>query len=111
MAALATAIGDEAAARRLERLGTAAHTQAPTMDDAARQAARSVRGVPIDTGRLERSIEALSSNAYGFEVGSKVPYARYVFHGTRHMAARPPKVPDNIGQRTARVLSASIVRS
>lgn len=111
MTTLATAIGDETAARHLERIGAAAHTQTRTMEDAARRTARSVRGVPVDTGRLARSIEPLSASPYGFEVGSKVPYARYVFHGTRNMAARPPRVPESVGSRTARILGDSIVRA
>jgi hypothetical protein len=106
-----TTTGDKAAAATLSRVGAAAFEQAPVMASAARRTARGVRGIPVDTGRLAASPEVLDSGPFGFVVGSRVPYARYVFHGTRYMAARPPRVPSNIGADTADTISAAIVRA
>ena len=106
-----TVIGDEATARRLDRLGLAAHVQSPTMAAAARTTASRIRDIPVDTGRLAASMEPLNVTSYGFDVGSRVPYAKYVFHGTRKMRARPPRVPDTVGSQTARALGAAIART
>lgn len=109
---LVSVSGDEAAAAKLDRVGAAAYTQSPAIRRAAERTARGIRGVPVETGRLERSIVVLDSGAQGFVVGSRnVPYARFVFHGTKHMAAQPPKVPSNIGPDTADEIGSNLVRA
>jgi hypothetical protein len=92
-------------------MGTNALQQEPTMRDAGRITARGVSGIPIRTGRLAASIEVLSADDYGFEVGSRVPYARFVFQGTKYVSAQPPRVPSGTGKRTAYALSRGIVFS
>lgn len=112
MAVSVSISGDKASAAKLDRVGAAAFAQSPAIKRAAERTARGVRGVPVETGRLERSIVVLDAGAFGFVVGSRnVPYARYVFHGTKYMAAQPPKVPSNIGPDTADEIGSSIVRA
>lgn len=112
MAAVAvTASGVTATERKLSAVGRAAFQQEPVMVDAARRTARGVSGVPRDTGRLASSIDVLSTSPFGFDVGSDVPYARYVFRGTRYMAARPPRVPSSIAADTADQIGSRIVRA
>lgn len=103
--------GGRETVRSLNSLGDSAHEQAPTMRTLAKSAARRVSGVPVDTGELARSIDVLLVGAHGFVVGSKgVPYAHYVFKGTRYMAARPPHVPA-IGRDAAAAISSNVIRS
>ncbi len=106
-----TARGVPQAAGQLERMGTNALRQEPTMTDAGRNTARRVSGVPVRTGRLAASVELLDADDYGFVVGSRVPYARFVFRGTKYMSAQPPRVPSDTGKRTAYALSRGIVFS
>lgn len=106
------ASGDNLSAAKLERVGASAHLQAPLMAEAGRATARGIRGVPLQTGRLQASLGVLSSGAYGFVVGSQgVPYSRHVFQGTRYMPARPPRVPQRIGPDLSVALQASITRA
>ena len=70
----------------------------------AERVARQTTGVPVATGALARSIKALEVTDQGFKVGSELPYARYVFHGTSSMDARPPKVPA-FGRDAAKAIS------
>lgn len=106
------ASGHNLSATKLERVGASAHLQAALMAEAGRATARGIRGVPVRTGRLQASLDVLSSGAYGFVVGSRgVPYSRHVFHGTRYMAARPPRVPEHIGSDLSVALQASITRA
>jgi hypothetical protein len=90
-------------------MGMRAEAQAPTMKAAARDTARKVKGIPVDTGRLSASVEVISADNDGFVVGSKVPYAKFVFGGTRYVKARPPDVPSDVGSRTSYALMRGIV--
>lgn len=74
-----------------------------------------ITGIPVRTGRLARSVEGgsaelLNVDRDGFELGTEVPYARYVFHGTRYMEARPPRVPPDVARRAAVVINADLKR-
>lgn len=109
MRARITERGAHITARQLQTMGVRATHQAPTMRAAGRDAAQSVRGVAVDTGRLKSSIELLEADDGGFTVGSKVPYARFVFYGTKNMKAQPPDVPKDIGRRTSYVVGRGIV--
>lgn len=112
MAGLKTEVrGVRETVKSLTGLGDAAHEQEPTMRGAAQDAARRVTGIPVSTGRLARSVGVLLVGNYGFVIGTKgVPYAHYVFGGTRYMAARAPKVPANMASDVAGRLGQNIVR-
>jgi hypothetical protein len=100
---------------RLGRLGAAVHDQRVVLEQQARATQRMITGVPRDTGRLERSVRGGSEtlievDADSFVIGSTVPYARHVFHGTRHVRARPPTVPRNYGADTATAIARNLSR-
>lgn len=106
------------AARKLDAIGDAALSQGHTFERLARDAPGSIKGVPRDTGRLDRSLRDGASEQYkrvtpfGYEVGTKVPYARFVFGGTKHMKARPPRVTTNrASEAAARLIAADIIRA
>jgi hypothetical protein len=45
-------------------------------------------------------------------IGSKVPYARFVFGGTKHMAARPPRVSERtLGNHAADAVGVDLRRA
>jgi hypothetical protein len=111
MAASVSVSGDDATAAKLHRIGRAARNQAPVMAEAGRKAARGVRVTARDTGALAGSIVVIDSGDWGFVLGSHVPYARYVFKGTRYVDAQPPKLPPSMERDTADALSRSIVRA
>jgi hypothetical protein len=110
MAQAVSVQGDRAAALRLHRVGTAAQAQAPTMAKLGHDAARRVTGIPSDTGTLAKSIEVIASGDWGYVLGSKVPYARYVFRGTKYVDARPPRIPGDIQRRAANAIGDDITR-
>ena len=89
--------GDRETAARLRARGARAQRLEPAMRDIARYAEQHVTGVPVDTGRLADSItsgseQTVTTTDDSFTLATSVPYARYVFHGTRHMDAQPPRV-------------------
>jgi hypothetical protein len=111
MAQAVTVVGADRAASHLRAVGAAAHHQQPAMAAAAYRAARGISGVPVRTGRLAGSIEPLDTDDYGYVVGSRgVRYAPFVFRGTRHMAARPPRVPAGLGVDVAHGIGRSIAQ-
>lgn len=111
MAATVDVTGASEVARYLAEVGDNAEHQKETLEPIARNAARSVTGVPVDTGKLAGSMEVLEVTDSGFAVGSRVPYARYVFHGTRYMDARPPRLPDHIATDAAAAIGSDITRA
>lgn len=101
-----------AAERMLTNLGNAAHEQKPVMARMAQDTAKRITGIPVDTGALEQSVGVLLAEAHGFVVGTKgVPYARYVFRGTRYVSAQPPKVPSDVGARTAHAVGSNLMHA
>jgi hypothetical protein len=101
--------GDERVARHLRDVGVKATHQRETMLVAARQTQRAIRGIAVDTGRLERGVKGGTESTMivtdaGFEIGTSVPYARFVFGGTRYVRARPPHIPE-IATRVATAIS------
>jgi hypothetical protein len=97
MAQTITITGDDQVIAQLKRLGDLVYRLEPAMRDTSQFAERQIRGVPVRTGRLAASTRGgrdqfLDVDNFGFAVGTKVPYARMVFGGTKHMPARPPKV-------------------
>ena len=57
--------------------------------DAAQEGVSMITGIPVDTGELEASLSVRMGDD-GAEIYASAPHARYVFGGTRYMAARPP---------------------
>jgi hypothetical protein len=107
-------IGATETQRRLRRIGTRGLDQSDVIADSARATQRSIEGVPVRTGRLDRSVHGgrdsyMESSAGGYVIGSSMPYARFVFRGTRHMRAQPPRIPSSTGSNTARRLSADLM--
>jgi hypothetical protein len=97
-------------ARRLNAAGNESVSQAEVMRNVGERTRRGLRGVPVDTGTLAGSIDVVSGN-FGFVVGTRVPYARFVFAGTRNMPAQPPRVTNNPGGETAQEVSHNVVRA
>lgn len=102
--------GDTATAARLQRVGQRATTQRQVLAQVARATAQHITGVPVgETGKLADSIGPLWVTDRSFAVGSRVPYARHVFHGTRYMDPQPPRVPPDIDVIAARAMAQDIV--
>jgi hypothetical protein len=101
--------GDERVAKHLRDVGVKATRQRETMLVAARQTQRAISDIPVDTGRLQRGVSGgpestMTVTDTGFEIGTTVPYARFVFGGTKHMSAHPPRVPD-VASRVATAIA------
>jgi hypothetical protein len=75
--------------RMFERLAANASRARLAAVDVAR--ASRVTGIPVDTGRLAASPRVVETDN-GAEIVTDVPYARFVFGGTRFMPASPPHV-------------------
>jgi hypothetical protein len=106
-----TCDGADETSRALRYMGTRALDQSRTMSAAARDTAHAIDDVPVKTGRLANSVRSGGrSTRNGFEVVSDVPYAPFVFGGTRHMAAQPPSIPRDVGEQTARMITLDLQR-
>jgi hypothetical protein len=114
MASAITITGDAAAQRKLRAIGDRARHQRSTFERQARNAQRRITGVPVDSGRLRQGITGAESTRvvtdYGYRIGTDVPYARFVFRGTKYMAARPPTVPRDLGADAARAIAGDLRR-
>jgi hypothetical protein len=104
-----TVTGDDAAIRHFYALAAGAYDQRAQLEQAGREAQRRIGGIPVDTGRLTRGVHGGTGSVLdvantGFKIATTVPYARMVFKGTKHMRARPPTVPSNVGPRTAQLV-------
>lgn len=110
-------MGERAAASRIAETGERALHQRPAMTLAGRTARRSISGVPVRTGRLVASTRGgpeaeLVVTERGFDVASRTPYARFVFGGTVHMRARPPRVAESaLAITAARAVSLDLGRA
>jgi hypothetical protein len=104
------ATGVEAASDRLKKVGHKSLEQRATLKKVADSTARRISGVPVDTGRLKASVDVASVSPLGFTIASDVPYAGYVFNGTKYMRARPPHIPSNVADLTASAVGSDIVR-
>lgn len=104
------------ASSRLISVGRAARDQTHVFKAQARRTQRRISGIPTATGRLERGVTGGSAEArieagpWGFAIITDVLYSRWVFGGTVHMRARPPRIPADVGPETARAVSADINR-
>jgi hypothetical protein len=110
--------GVTAAAEKIRAVGMSAHEQRSTMDDLARNAADAITRVPRDTGRLDDSLKDGAAEQYkrvtnyGYEIGTTVPYARFVFRGTGKMKARPPRVSrKRLNDEAALAIAADLIRA
>jgi hypothetical protein len=109
------AIGADRAAVYLRGIAARARNQTRTFEAEGRRAQRSISGIPVATGRLARGVRGGSesvvrANPAGYTVATTVPYARFVFGGTKYMAARPPRVPTNLASNAASAVSSDLVR-
>jgi hypothetical protein len=108
VAEISVEVNGDAAVRMLERIREGLRfTQA--VYRSAQEGAGMVSDIPRGaTGALSGSIRAVrgSSNTTA-QIVSDVPYARFVFRGTRHMTARPPDVH---ADQLARILADEITR-
>jgi hypothetical protein len=117
MAQTITITGDDQVIAQLQRLGDLAYRLEPAMRDTSQFAERQIRGVPTRTGRLAASMrggrdQTLDVNNFGFAIGTTVPYAGFVFGGTKHMPARPPKVNARaIGRYAGEKILAELTRA
>lgn len=87
-----------------ERIGDAAETAGGVAQREAQRALASVSGIPVDTGRLAAS-PRVSVSEDEAQMVTDVPYAGYVFGGTRYVPARPPSLA-----YTAAELAAAVAR-
>jgi hypothetical protein len=106
MATTVTVTGDERVIRELRAKGAQAVRLKDVMRDVADYSERQITGVPVRTGRLDRSTRGGSEQLLevrddGFDLGSTVRYARFVFGGTKNMRARPPRINANAIARKA----------
>jgi hypothetical protein len=91
------AISGRAAPARLDRI----------VEQVGRDAAGHVSGVPVgETGDLARGF-TVRRRGNNVEVVNTVPYARFVFGGTRFMDAQPPSVN---AEAIARDLANAVAR-
>jgi hypothetical protein len=109
-------LGDRRVADELEAMGTRAYRQASSMNLAARSARYAISGVPTDTGRLAASTRGGPEHVVdvddgGYQIASATPYAPFVFGGTRHVAARPPRIAvSTLANDAARLVGADLAR-
>jgi hypothetical protein len=117
MANTVTITGDERVTRLLREKGAAALQLKPVMKDSADFAERQIRNVPVRTGRLAASTrggpeQLVQLRDDGFDLGSRTPYARFVFEGTKHMRARPPTINTSaIGRNAADAINRHLERA
>ena len=110
--------GDEQVIRDLRAKGTKALHLKPVMGDIADFAERQITPTHHNrTGALTRSLYGGGDQLRdiydsGFRLGTTVDYARFVFRGTKHMKAQPPRVNTNaIARDAARRINQELERA
>jgi len=108
-----TTEGVQGAQARLTRTAERASHQRATLETEAKRVQRQITGIPRASGRLEKGVKGGSESVItvtdsSYAIGTKVPYARFVFRGTSTMPARPPRIPPNTGQRAAQAVNADL---
>jgi hypothetical protein len=88
---LGVEVDTSAAERMFDRLKQQATQLGGAVERAGQEALGTVSGVPVDTGALASSLYVKSEGTTA-RIVSDVPYAKYVFYGTRHMEANPPQL-------------------
>lgn len=114
MAASITTTGVDTTRRMLDGIGARALNQQRTFETEGRAAQRSISGVPVRTGRLDRGVRGgpgsiLNVGPAGYTIATSVPYARFVFGGTKRMPARPPRIPSGLGAQSATSVARDVV--
>jgi hypothetical protein len=107
--------GDAHAAERLNTIGERSRDQRDVMQREAEKTRRRIRGVPRDTGRLDKGVHGgdesvLEVTDEGYTIGTTVPYARFVFNGTRYMSAQPPRIPTDTASSAAHAVADDLTR-
>ena len=112
------ASGVTKAAEKLRAVGDASLHQGRTMDDLAREAPDAISRIPRDTGRLAESLkdghpEQLKRvGDFGYDIGTTVYYAGFVFRGTKNMTARKPRISrKRLRDAAANAIAADIIRA
>jgi hypothetical protein len=90
-----TVRGDEAAEAVILRAGRRAGDQSGSLREASTIDAVQKGAWENRTGQLTASLNQTNVESDSLEYGSSVPYSRYVFFGTVHQEARPPKVSED----------------
>jgi hypothetical protein len=96
MAQISVTVDSTAAENMLAEIGQRAASRdlGFAVGRAADRGAQMISGIPQDTGELARSVRAFGWNIVASARNPRgVPYGRFVFGGTRYMAAQPPSVP------------------
>jgi hypothetical protein len=94
----------------LDRISRNAEHVTPALERVGRAGAATVTGIPVDTGRLAASPRARTEGDEVLIV-SDVPYARYVFNGTKYVPARPPNVhPEALAKLAGREVSVEVFK-
>lgn len=98
MATLTVTYDDRRARAMLRSVGTAALRLQPTLEIQADKAARSITGIPRDSGKLA---EAIREGGEATDSGFEVDYYERAFYGRFILKDRPPTIPRSIGSDTA----------
>lgn len=105
-----TVVGADAVSARFDGMARRGIYQEPVLSAQARRTAARIGGIPVLTGALESSVRSgAEASPQGFTIRADVPYARHVFHGTRYMEARPPRVPPGLANEMARASLAWVM--
>jgi hypothetical protein len=106
---MSVTVDSSRAAAMLDRIAQrASGNLTPALERAADPA--TVTGIPVDTGKLAGSITVRVQGDEA-QVISDVPYARFVFRGTRYMSARPPTVNAGaLAQQAAQEIASEVIR-
>jgi hypothetical protein len=96
--------------RRLAKIAHKAGDQSDTLRNEGRKVQRQIK-TANETGRLQAGTSGgsaesvLTVKADSYVISTRVPYARFVFKGTRYQAAQPPTIPpDADAQASAAIL-------
>lgn len=111
-----TCTGAAQAGRKLRDVAQRAQRQQHTFEREGRAAQRAIAGIPVKTGRLEKGVTGgpgsiLNVRDDGYTIATSVPYARFVFGGTKRMTARPPRIPRDLGSSAADAVGLDLRRA
>jgi hypothetical protein len=98
------------AAAMFDRIGRRATDDlTPPLKRAAEAGRAGITGIPVDTGRLAAS-PRVTTRGQEVLIVTDVPYARYVFGGTKYVPARPPNVhPEALAKLAGREVAREVI--